>query len=61
MYRTCSWTWIKLNIIILLVLFPVNLYGNTFNSLPIDKYSEKYDIYFRKGTKKYFGVGFDYR
>lgn len=31
------------------------------NKLKVDKYSDKYDLYFKKYTKRYFGIGVDYR
>ena len=36
-------------------------HGGQFDKKPIDNFTKKYDILFNKASKRYFGVGFDYR
>ncbi len=61
MYRISIRTWTKL---IVALVFLINISvcgGGPFDDKPIDNHTKKYDILFNKASKRYFGVGFDYR
>ena len=67
--RINYWFLYKL-ILISILLFSVNVYGSpaelssfndNFQVRPIDKYTNKYDEHFRKYSKQYFGIGFDWK
>jgi len=69
MRRTNYWTITKLSIFLLL-LFSNIVYASpavlpsfrdSFQVLPIDKYTNKYDEHFIKYTKQYFGIGFNWK
>lgn len=44
-----------------IVSSPVKTAIDRFKHKPVDDYSNEYNSHFRKASKKYFGIGFDYR
>lgn len=54
-----------LNFLLLLyfsaILLPNTVYGLNFKSTPYRKLTTRYDKYFRKYSKRYFGAGFDWK
>ena len=54
--------WISLELIFLFI-FSSTVYSFDFTDKPINnsKWTKKYDIYFNKYTKRYFGPGFEYK
>ncbi len=61
MYRVNNRHGAKLTVsLLLLLLFPTFACANV-NKLPVDEFTSKYDSNFRKASKQYFGVGFDWR
>ena len=54
---------IKIYLISIILLIPSTKSFSADKSIDVDntKWTKKYDMYFKKYTKRYFGVGFDFR
>lgn len=55
--------WIGIELILLLIIFSNIVYAFDFSKIPINnpRWTTKYDVYFNKYSKRYFGPGFDFK
>lgn len=56
-YRTC----LQLIVVLIVVLLAQVGSASLLIKKPIDRFSNKYDVHFKKASKRYFSVGLDYR